>query len=125
MRSGAGLIDASDRGVVVATGPDRVDFLQGQLSNDVKALAGASGCRATLLTRKGKLISDMVVTDAAAAIRDALGPDHGGSTSVSVLDDRLGSVEDRLERLSDLEDRFSRIETAINALRSKLDGDEK
>jgi folate-binding protein YgfZ len=35
------------------------DFLQGQVSNDVDALAPGSGCYATLLTAKGKIRCDM------------------------------------------------------------------
>lgn len=83
-----------------------------------------------------KLISEIVGSDAAAAIRDALGDEHGDaaegaegagsapSPATAVLDNRLGTVEERLERLADLEDRFTRIEKAIDELKAKLDGDD-
>ena len=49
----AGLIDLSFRTQVKFTGEDRIDFLQGMLSNDVKALRPGEGCPATLLTEQG------------------------------------------------------------------------
>lgn len=42
-------------------GSDRVDFLQGMLSNDVKQLATGSGRPALLLTEQGKVVADLVV----------------------------------------------------------------
>jgi folate-binding protein YgfZ len=41
------------------TGADVADFLQGQVSNDVEALAPGQGCYATLLTAKGKIRCDI------------------------------------------------------------------
>ena len=40
-------------------GAEAADFLQGQVSNDVEALAPGSGCYATVLTVKGKLRTDL------------------------------------------------------------------
>ena len=37
-RSSAGLVDLSRRGLLQCTGPDRLSFLQGMLSNDLRAL---------------------------------------------------------------------------------------
>ncbi len=48
-----------DRLTVV--GSDRVDFLQGMLSNDVKKLASGAGCPALLLTEQGKVVADVTV----------------------------------------------------------------
>ena len=48
-----------DRLTVV--GSDRVDFLQGMLSNDVKKLAPGTGCPALLLTEQGKVVADLAV----------------------------------------------------------------
>lgn len=48
-----------DRLAVV--GGDRVDFLQGMLSNDVKTLAVGTGCPALLLTEQGKVVADLTV----------------------------------------------------------------
>ena len=57
----AGLFDRSERAKLLLTGSDAVDFLQGQVTNDVEALAPGSGCYAALLTHKGKLRTDMRV----------------------------------------------------------------
>ncbi len=57
----AGLIDLSFRTQVKCTGEDRSDFLQGMLSNDVKALRPGEGCPATLLTEQGRIVADLRV----------------------------------------------------------------
>ena len=53
------VVDRSNRGRLLLTGTDVADFLQGQVSNDVEALAPGSGLYATLLTAKGKIRCDM------------------------------------------------------------------
>jgi folate-binding protein YgfZ len=58
IRSAAGLIDLSYRGLLQITGPDRLSFLQGMLSNDLRALKPFAGQYATLLTQQGKVIAD-------------------------------------------------------------------
>jgi folate-binding protein YgfZ len=50
-----------ERGVLIVRGPDAAEYLQGQLSNDIEALAPERGCYAALLDRKGHLQSDMRV----------------------------------------------------------------
>jgi folate-binding protein YgfZ len=54
-----GLVDRSERAKFVVRGGEAVDFLQGQVSNDVEALAPGSGCYATILNHKGKLRTDL------------------------------------------------------------------
>jgi len=56
-----GLLDRSDRAMFVVRGGEAADFLQGQVSNDVEALAPGQGCYATILNHKGKLRSDLRV----------------------------------------------------------------
>jgi folate-binding protein YgfZ len=58
VRSAVGLIDLSHRGLLQFTGADRVSFLQGMLSNDVKALKPFAGQYAAILTQQGKVIAD-------------------------------------------------------------------
>jgi len=60
-RRGTGLIDRSDRGRLVVSGPDRATYLQGLLSNDIVALRAGDGCYATYLTAQGRMIVDMFV----------------------------------------------------------------
>lgn len=61
VREKAGLIDYSFRVQVRMTGEDRVSFLQGIISNDIKALRSGEGCAATLLTEQGRLVADLRV----------------------------------------------------------------
>ena len=61
LREEAGLLDRSDRARIVVSGSEAADFLQGQLTNDVEALAAGDGCYAALLDRKGKVRADMRV----------------------------------------------------------------
>ena len=59
--TGVGLIDRSMLGKVTVTGRDRVAFLQGMLSNDVKALQPGQGCPAAFLDAVGKVVSLLTV----------------------------------------------------------------
>jgi folate-binding protein YgfZ len=58
LRTGAGLFDASAREVVRLTGPDRVTFLQGMVTQDVEGLPAGSVADAALLTAKGAMVAD-------------------------------------------------------------------
>jgi folate-binding protein YgfZ len=58
-----GLVDRSERGKLALSGPEAKAFLNGQVTNDVEALAGGSGCYAALLTNKGKMLADLRVID--------------------------------------------------------------
>ncbi len=66
LREECGLLDRSARGKLVLTGPDVAEYLQGQLTNDVEALAPGEGCYAALLDRKGHVQADMRVLRAGA-----------------------------------------------------------
>jgi len=57
----AGLLDRSELGKLALTGPEAAALLNGQVSNDVEALAPGTGCYATLLTNKGKMLGDLRV----------------------------------------------------------------
>jgi folate-binding protein YgfZ len=59
LREECGLLDRSERGKLLAGGPDAAEFLQGQVSNDVEALAPGEGCYAALLDRKAHVQADM------------------------------------------------------------------
>jgi folate-binding protein YgfZ len=60
-RSSVGLIDLSHRGLLQFTGPDRLSFLQGMLSNDLRVLKPFDGQYATILTQQGKVVADVRV----------------------------------------------------------------
>jgi folate-binding protein YgfZ len=59
LREGAGLLDRSGRGKLLLTGSETIDYLQGQITNDVEATAPGMGCYAALLDRKGHMQADM------------------------------------------------------------------
>ena len=59
-----GLLDRSERGKLALTGSGAKEFLQGQVSNDVLALTPGTGCYATFLTPKGKMLGDLRILDA-------------------------------------------------------------
>jgi tRNA-modifying protein YgfZ len=50
-----------ERGVVAVNGPDGAEYLQGQVTNDVEALAAGEGQYAALLDRKGHMQTDLRV----------------------------------------------------------------
>ena len=56
-----GLVDRSDRGKLLLRGGEAAEFLQGQVTNDVEALAPGEGCYAALLNHKGKIRADLRV----------------------------------------------------------------
>lgn len=58
VRESCGLLDRSDRGKLLLTGAQAGEFLQGQVTNDVQALAPGAGCYAAFLTPKGKMLGD-------------------------------------------------------------------
>ncbi|MHB1808558.1 MAG: CAF17-like 4Fe-4S cluster assembly/insertion protein YgfZ [Solirubrobacteraceae bacterium] len=61
LRSGAGLIDRSERGRLALTGSGAAEFLNGQVTNEIAALAPGLGCYAAFLTHKGKMLGDLRV----------------------------------------------------------------
>jgi folate-binding protein YgfZ len=61
LRTSAGVMDLSFRSRICLTGADRVRFLHGQVTNDVKRLTVGHGCYAAVTTAKGKMESDLNV----------------------------------------------------------------
>jgi folate-binding protein YgfZ len=59
LHQGAGILDLSFRSRICLTGGDRVRFLHGQVTNDVKKLRVGEGCYAAITTNKGKMESDL------------------------------------------------------------------
>ena len=58
---GCGLLPAREDGKLLVSGDDAAGLLDGQLSNDVAALELGAGCRAALLTGKGRMLADVRV----------------------------------------------------------------
>lgn len=61
VRTAAGLFDGSFRARFTASGSDRVRFLHGMVSNDVRGLAPGQGTYATLLDVRGHILADLAV----------------------------------------------------------------
>ncbi len=59
LRESAGALDLSFRSRICLTGADRLRWLNGQVTNNVKDLRAGQGCYAALVTAKGKLESDL------------------------------------------------------------------
>ena len=59
LRETVGALDLGFRARVCVTGADRVRFLNGQVTNNVKDLRPGEGCYAALVSAKGKLQSDL------------------------------------------------------------------
>jgi folate-binding protein YgfZ len=76
-RTGAALVDASYRDLLRFTGPDRVRFLQGMLTQDVAALAEGGSAPAALCTAKGALVASGELIRRADALWLALEPGLG------------------------------------------------
>jgi folate-binding protein YgfZ len=61
LREECGLLDRSERGQLLVSGPEAADYLQGQLTNDIEAIGPGDGAYAALLDRKGHMQGDMRV----------------------------------------------------------------
>jgi tRNA-modifying protein YgfZ len=59
LREAAGLVDRSERGKLIVRGAEALDYLDGQLTNDVEPLEPGEGCYAALLDRKGHMQADL------------------------------------------------------------------
>src|SRR5271156_2647564 len=59
LRENAGVLDLSFRSRICLTGADRVRFLHGQVTNDIKRLHVGEGCYSAITTAKGKMESDL------------------------------------------------------------------
>jgi len=66
LREECGLVDRSQRGKLIVSGGEAAEYLQGQLTNDVEALAPGEGQYAALLDRKGHMQADMRVLRSSA-----------------------------------------------------------
>src|SRR3954470_12239387 len=64
----AGVLDRSELGKLALTGGQAAEMLNGQVSNDVEALAPGTGCYAALLTNKGKMLGDLRVLNTGAEL---------------------------------------------------------
>jgi folate-binding protein YgfZ len=67
-RAVAGLVDMSFRGVIELTGSDRLRWLNGQITNDVKDLKPGEGKLAAALNVKGHILADLAAYGLPASV---------------------------------------------------------
>src|SRR4029077_14899195 len=56
-----GLVDRSERGKLALTGAGAIEFLNGQVTNELAGLCAGEGRYAAFLTNKGKMLGDVRV----------------------------------------------------------------
>jgi tRNA-modifying protein YgfZ len=56
---GCGVVDRSQRGKLALTGAGALEFLGGQVTNELSPLRPGTGCYAAFLTHKGKMLGDL------------------------------------------------------------------
>jgi tRNA-modifying protein YgfZ len=61
LREGCGLLDRSERGKLALSGPEAIEFLNGQVTNELAGLRAGEGRYAAFLTHKGKMLGDLRV----------------------------------------------------------------
>ncbi len=91
-RHGALVVGETDRGTLVVTGPDRQSWLNGLVTCDVAALSPGQGAWGLLLSKQGKVQSNVVVV----ATADAL--------YMSVAAERAEQLFETLDRFLIMED---------------------
>src|SRR5262249_49157464 len=78
LREACGLIDRSERGKLALTGSQAVEFLNGQVTNELADLRPGEGRYAAFLTHKGKMLGDVRIL--------AVGEHASGAPSGLLLD---------------------------------------
>jgi folate-binding protein YgfZ len=71
LAEGCGLLDRSERGKLALTGAGAVEFLNGQVTNELSTLAPGEGCYAAFLTHKGKMLGDLRILAVPSQQHDA------------------------------------------------------
>jgi folate-binding protein YgfZ len=99
-RTGAALVERSDRGRIVVTGADRRSYLQGLLTNDIATLEAGHGCYAAYLTAQGRMITDLHVYELGDAILLVV-PGEAKDTVLAKLDQFIFSEDVQLGDVTD------------------------
>ncbi|HEY3828423.1 MAG TPA: glycine cleavage T C-terminal barrel domain-containing protein [Solirubrobacteraceae bacterium] len=83
--TGCGLVDRSERGKLALTGSGAVEFLNGQVTNELADLHPGEGRYAAFLTNKGKMLGDLRVL--------ALGADPTAPIEELLLDTERAALQ--------------------------------
>src|SRR5205823_14811516 len=79
LKRSCGLVDRSERGKLVLTGAQAVEFLNGQVTNELADLRRGEGRYAAFLTHKGKMLGDLRIL--AVGADPARAADHARGAS--------------------------------------------
>jgi folate-binding protein YgfZ len=102
VRAAAGLLDLSFRGLLELTGGERLRWLNGQITADVKALRPGEGTLGAALSAKGHILSDLAVYGLPASVWVEL--DRDRSETVRTAFDRHIIADD--VAVQDASDRY-------------------
>ncbi|HTC72823.1 MAG TPA: glycine cleavage T C-terminal barrel domain-containing protein [Solirubrobacteraceae bacterium] len=81
---GCGAVDRSQRGKLALTGAGALEFLNGQVTNELSSLRPGTGCYAAFLTHKGKMLGDLRIL--AVADDEDAGAQPPGAPAALLLD---------------------------------------
>jgi tRNA-modifying protein YgfZ len=101
LRGGEAVVDRSDRGFVLVTGPDALSFLQALVSADLDAVADGDGTHSLLLTPQGKLDVDFRLVRVGDDAWLDCDPGLGGQLAASLNRFRIRVQADVLDRSAD------------------------
>ncbi len=116
-----GLLDRSARGRLALTGPGAIEFLNGQVTNELDGLRAGEGRYAAFLTHKGKMLGDLRIL--AVASDPAGDPTAGEPTPTDPPELLLDTERSTLQALFDMIRRFKvgyRVELHKRTLESCL-----
>jgi tRNA-modifying protein YgfZ len=85
LTKGCGLVDRSERGKLALSGAGAVEFLNGQVTNELIGVKPGEGCYAAFLTHKGKMLGDLRIL--------AAGEDAEGEPSELLLDTQRSALQ--------------------------------
>jgi folate-binding protein YgfZ len=88
LREGCALLDRSERGKLALTGSGAVEFLNGQVTNELIGLRPGEGRYAAFLTQKGKMLGDLRILAAGAG-----GPGADAPPAQLLLDTERSSLQ--------------------------------
>ncbi len=74
LREGCGVLDRSERGKLALSGAGAVEFLNGQVTNELSDLRPGEGRYAAFLTHKGKMLGDVRIVAVADAVHETSVP---------------------------------------------------
>jgi len=100
LRTAVGVVDRSDRGAVLVTGPDARSFLQALVSADLDPVDDGEGTHALLLTPRGKLDVDFRLLRVGDDVWLDTAPGFGAQLATSLNRFRIrvkAEVQDRSE----------------------------